>query len=72
MLINYAFSNFQSFLEHTEVSFRLNGKVPETSWFTHTETGEKTAKVMAVGSLWLSINNTAFFTQKQSHSDCFV
>ena len=31
MLHRYAFSNFQSFLEPTEVSLRLNGKVPGAS-----------------------------------------
>lgn len=32
MLHRYAFENFQSFRDRTEVSFRLNGKVPRIPW----------------------------------------
>ncbi len=32
MLHRYAFSNFQSFADHTEVSLLLNGKVPPLAW----------------------------------------
>ncbi len=48
MLLSYAFSNFQSFLERTEVSFRLGGKVPQTSWSANVESVGRIAKVMSV------------------------
>ncbi|MFO1225490.1 AAA family ATPase [Roseateles sp.] len=32
MLHRYAFENFQSFRDRTELSFRLNGKVPRIPW----------------------------------------
>lgn len=48
MLHRYAFSNFQSFRERTEVSWVLDGKVPSGVWSDHAPTGERISRVMAV------------------------
>ncbi len=48
MLHRYAFSNFQSFLEHTEVSLQLNGKVPQVGWEVHSLGGHRLSTVAAV------------------------
>jgi uncharacterized protein len=48
VLHRYAFSNFQSFAETTEVSFALNGKVPPQGWQAQAQTGARLSTVMAV------------------------
>ena len=48
MLHNYAFSNFQSFRNQTEVDLTLSHKVALTDWMTETPTGERVSKLMAV------------------------
>ena len=48
MLHRYAFSNFQSFLEHTEVSLQLNGKVPQVGWEVQSLGGHRLSTVAAV------------------------
>lgn len=48
MLHRYAFSNFQSFRERTEVSWRLDRKVPEAVWSRVASSGERVSTVMAV------------------------
>ncbi len=48
MLHSYAFSNFQSFRERTEVDMRLSRKVALTDWMAESETGERVSKLMAV------------------------
>ena len=48
MLHNYAFSNFQSFRDRTEVDLRVSRKVPLTHWMAELETGERVSKLMAV------------------------
>jgi len=48
MLHRYAFSNFQSFLEHTEVSLQLNGKVPQVGWEVQSLGGNRLSTVAAV------------------------
>lgn len=48
MLHNYAFSNFQSFRERTEIDFTQSRKVPFTDWMTDVPTGERVSKLMAV------------------------
>ena len=48
MLHRYAFSNFQSFAEHTEVSLLLNGKVPPLGWETTTPSQQRVSTAMAV------------------------
>ena len=48
MLHRYAFSNFQSFRERTEVSWLLDRKVPEAVWSYPATTGERVSKVLAV------------------------
>jgi len=48
VLHNYAFSNFQSFRERTEVDLTLSRKVALTDWMAETETGERLSKLMAV------------------------
>ncbi|MDP2397545.1 MAG: ATP-binding protein [Burkholderiales bacterium] len=48
MLHNYAFSNFQSFRERTEIDFTQSRKVPLTDWMTDAPTGERVSKLMAV------------------------
>lgn len=48
MLHSYAFSNFQSFRERTEVDLTLNRKVALTDWMADTPTGERVSKLMAV------------------------
>jgi hypothetical protein len=48
MLQRYAFSNFQSFRERTEVSWSLDGRVPPAVWSQSAETGERVSTVMAV------------------------
>ncbi len=48
MLHSYAFSNFQSFRERTEVDFTQSKKVAFTDWMTDTPTGERVSKLMAV------------------------
>lgn len=48
MLHNYAFSNFQSFRERTEIDFTQSRKAPFTDWMTDVPTGERVSKLMAV------------------------
>lgn len=48
MLHHYAFSNFQSFRDVTEVSLRLNGKVPATGWEARSPGGERLSLVSAI------------------------
>lgn len=48
MLHSYAFSNFQSFRERTEVDLTLSRKVPLTNWMADTPTGKRVSKLMAV------------------------
>jgi hypothetical protein len=48
MLHRYAFSNFQSFRERTEVSWLLDGRVPDGVWSAHAAGGERVSAVMAV------------------------
>lgn len=48
MLHRYAFSNFQSFREQTEVSWLLDGRVPEAVWSGQAGTQERVSSVMAV------------------------
>ena len=48
MLHRYAFSNFQSFRERTEVSWLLDGRVPPDVWSSVATSGERVSSVMAV------------------------
>ncbi len=48
MLHNYAFSNFQSFRERTEIDFTQSRKVAFTDWMADAPTGERVSKLMAV------------------------
>ena len=48
MIISYSFSNFQSFADHTEVSFRASKRIPETSWIAETTSDLRIAKVLGV------------------------
>lgn len=48
MLHRYAFSNFQSFLEHTEVSWLLDRKVPQSVWAREALAGVRVSSVMSV------------------------
>ena len=48
MLHRYAFSNFQSFRERTEVSWLLDGRVPPFVWSGIATSGERVSSVMAV------------------------
>lgn len=48
MLHKYAFSNFQSFRERTEVSWLLDGRVPPAVWSGRATSGERVSSVMAV------------------------
>ncbi len=48
MLHKYAFSNFQSFRERTEVSWLLDGRVPPAVWSGAATSGERISSVMAV------------------------
>jgi len=48
MLLSYAFTNFQSFRERTEVSFRLDNKAPQTAWSSNIKSVGRVAKVMSV------------------------
>ena len=48
MLHRYAFSNFQSFKDRTEVSLLLDARVPPAVWSQNTPTGERVSSVMAV------------------------
>lgn len=48
MLHRYAFSNFQSFRDHTEVSLQLNGKVPQVGWEVQSLGGHRLSTVAAV------------------------
>lgn len=48
MLHRYAFSNFQSFAERTEVSLVLNGKVPPLAWEATTPGQHRVSTAMAV------------------------
>ncbi len=48
MLHRYAFSNFQSFRERTEVSWLLDRKVPDAVWSYPSGSGERLSTVMAV------------------------
>ena len=48
MIHRYAFANFQSYLEWTEVSWLLDGKVPQSVWARTSPTGERVSSVMSV------------------------
>ncbi|MDI1269354.1 MAG: ATP-binding protein [Polaromonas sp.] len=48
MLHRYAFSNFQSFRERTEVSWLLDGRVPAAVWSGQAATAARVSTVMAV------------------------
>ncbi len=48
MLHSYAFSNFQSFRERTEVDLTVGRKVALTDWIAEAPTGERVSKLMAV------------------------
>ena len=48
MLHGYAFSNFQSFRDRTEVSWLLDGRVPAAVWSRPAPSGERVSTVMAV------------------------
>ncbi len=48
MLHSYAFSNFQSFRNRTEIDLTLNLKTTMTDWMCETSTGERVSKLMAV------------------------
>lgn len=48
MLHRYAFSNFQSFREPTEVNLRLNRKVPQVGWDVVSTGGHRLSTVTAV------------------------
>jgi ABC-type thiamine transport system ATPase subunit len=48
VLHSYAFTNFQSFRERTEVDLTLNRKTALTDWMAEAETGERVSKLMAV------------------------
>lgn len=48
MLHRYAFSNFQSFKEHTVVSLQQDARVPATGWSRTAASGERLSTVMAV------------------------
>jgi hypothetical protein len=48
MLHRYAFSNFQSFKDRTEVSWLLDAKVPAGVWSEEVTTGERVSSVMAI------------------------
>lgn len=48
MLHRYAFSNFQSFRERTEVSWVLDKRVPDAVWSAQAESGERVSTVMTV------------------------
>ncbi|KQW00450.1 ATP/GTP-binding protein [Rhizobacter sp. Root1221] len=48
MLHHYAFKNFQSFAERTEVSLVLNSKVPARGWEAHSPSGERLTTALAV------------------------
>lgn len=48
MLHRYSFSNFQSFIDHTEVSLHLNGKVPALGWEANSASGQRLSTVTAV------------------------
>ncbi len=48
MLHRYAFSNFQSFKEHTAISLQLDARVPMTDWSRTSDSGERLSTVMAV------------------------
>jgi hypothetical protein len=48
VLHSYAFSNFQSFRDRTEVDLRVNRKVALTDWMAEADTGERVSKLMAV------------------------
>lgn len=48
MLHRFAFANFQSFRERAEVSWLLDGKVPEAVWSSRAPPGERASTVMAV------------------------
>lgn len=48
MLHSYAFSNFQSFLNRTEVDLTVNRKIHMTDWMCDVPTGERVSKLLAV------------------------
>ncbi len=48
MLHSFAFSNFQSFRERVEVSWRLDQRDASSGWATEAATGERLSTVMAV------------------------
>jgi uncharacterized protein len=48
MLISYAFSNFQSFRERTEVDFSVDRKTTLNNWMTKLPNGNRVSKLMAI------------------------
>jgi uncharacterized protein len=48
MLHRYAFTNFQSFRERTEVNLRLNGNVPPIPWEAIAASGERVSLLCAI------------------------
>jgi uncharacterized protein len=48
MLISYAFSNFQSFRDRTEMDFTVDRKTTFTNWMTKLPNGSRVSKLMAV------------------------
>jgi len=48
MLLNYSFSNFQSFRRRVEVDLTLTKKTALTDWMTVTSAGQSVSKLMAV------------------------
>jgi uncharacterized protein len=48
MLISYAFNNFQSFRDRTEVDLTIGRKSTLTNWMTELPNGERVSKLMAV------------------------
>ncbi len=48
MLHRYAFSNFQSFKDRTEVSLVLDKRVPDTGWSRTCDTGQRLSTAIAV------------------------
>lgn len=48
MLHSFAFSNFQSFRDRSEVSLSLNGKVPDRGWEMTSPSGERLTTSLAI------------------------
>lgn len=48
MLLSYKFSNFYSFLDPTEVSFRVNRHAPDDNFSFNTDSNERVSKVLAI------------------------